>query len=102
LFGIGPDRVGRVLVWEEGRRIVFSDLSARGVDRGFPHVCGCEIESTGSSTCRISFSARGKWTATWIPRWVIKLWILWVLLSTGNRVRYELRSVARMRGTVVA
>lgn len=84
LLGIGPDRLGRVLRVDEGRGFVVSDLSARGVQVGFPHVCIYELQAVGAHRARIHVSARGKWTATWVPRWLVKAWLWWILRSTES------------------
>ena len=97
LLGIGPDRVGRILRWREGCGYVFSDLSGRGVRRGFPHVCSYEVEVLTEDTCRVTAWVRGKWTATWIPRWAARAWIWWVLRGTEVRLASELAAYARWR-----
>jgi hypothetical protein len=86
LLGVGPDRVGRLLRWREGAGYAISDLSRRDVTVGFPHICTYEVVATGAHTCRLTIGARGRWTATWTPRWVVKAWIWWVLKATESRV----------------
>ena len=87
VLGIGPDRLGRVLRWEEGRGFAVSDLSRRGPRRGFPHICTYRVDPAGERTCRVSVGAKGRWTATWLPRWAAKAWLRWVLLGTEARLR---------------
>ncbi|MBU6413170.1 MAG: hypothetical protein KGS45_06825 [Planctomycetes bacterium] len=86
VLGIGPDRLGRVLKFEEGRGFAVSDLSKRGVTVGFPHVCVYELEEVDATHSRIHVSARGKWTATWMPRWMVKVWLWWILRSTESMI----------------
>ena len=86
MFGLGPDRIGRVLKWQEGRGYVVSDLSSRGMRVGFPHVCSIDVAPLGEHTSRLTIGARGRWTATWWPRPLVRLWLWWVLRSTEGRV----------------
>lgn len=90
LLGIGPDRIGRILRWREGRGFAFSDLSQRGVRVGFPHVCGYELKPMSESRCCLTISARGRWTARWLPRWIVRLWMRWVLVETRECLRREM------------
>jgi hypothetical protein len=85
-LGLGPDRVGRVLRWGEGRGYAISDLSRRGPRQGFPHVCTYELRALGPYDCTLTVGARGRWTATWMPRWAAKAWLAWVLLSTRAHI----------------
>jgi hypothetical protein len=90
LLGIGPDRIGRVLRWREGRGYVISDLSKRGVRVGFPHVCSYEVLPISNSRCRLTLEVRGVWTARWnslFPRLCAKAWLAWVMAATASRVR---------------
>lgn len=100
-LGLGPDRRSRVLRWREGEGYAVSDLSKRGTHCGFPHVCVFELMATSETTSRLLIAARGRWTATWIPKWMIRLWLWWVLKSTAIHITrhfelYEL--VMRRRG----
>ncbi len=90
LLGVGPDRVGRMLRWREGRGYVFSDLSARGLRTGFPHVCSYDVAPLGPKASRVTIGARGRWTTAWTPRWLIKAWLWWVVRSTEDEVRLAL------------
>ena len=86
-LGIGFQRVGRILKWTEGVGYSFSDLSAHGVRRGFPHVYDYRIQAVDKQTSCISVSVRGRWTATLFPRWFIKLWLRFVMAHAGARIR---------------
>lgn len=96
-LGLGPDRVGRVLVWKEGRGYAVSDLSARGVRFGFPHTCAYWLVPIGSESCRLRIEVRGRWTAAWVPRWAARAWVWWVLQATEARIAAEFRCFARAR-----
>jgi hypothetical protein len=96
VLGIGPDRVGRILFWREGRGFAFSDLSRRGVRTGFPHVCLYELAPADAASCRLIVGARGLWTARWLPRWAVKLWIAWVMLETQRCLRSAARRWRRI------
>jgi hypothetical protein len=89
LMGIGPDRVGRLLSWREGRGFAVSDLSKRGVRAGFPHICAYAVEPLSAASSRLTVSVRGRWTATWVPRPLARLWLWWVLSETLVCVRRE-------------
>lgn len=78
-LGIGPDRIGRVLRWREGQGYAISDLSQLGVRVGFPHVCLYQLHPINDRACRLTVAARGRWTARWLPRCAVKLWLHWVL-----------------------
>lgn len=90
LFGIGPDRVGRVLTWDQGKGYVVSDLSRRGMRVGFPHVCSYRVEPINAERCRLILGARGKWTATLVPRWVVRVWLWWALHATRAAILIDL------------
>lgn len=93
---IGPTRRGKILSWREGRGFAISDLSLRGVARGFPHICSYRVEPSGNSS-RLVLGVRGTWTARWVPRPLVALWIRWVLLATEARLSRELHAFARWR-----
>jgi hypothetical protein len=97
LAGLGPDRIGRVLRWDEGTGYVISDLSRRGARAGFPHVCAYRLETINESRCRLIVEARGKWTMRWIPRPLVLAWLAWVLGSTRRRIELELATVMALR-----
>jgi hypothetical protein len=94
LFGIGPDRVGRVLRWNEGHGYAISDLSTGGPRTGFPHVCSYSVAPVAAERSRITLGARGRWTARWVPGWAVRMWLWWVLSETEAHIRAEL---ARLR-----
>lgn len=98
-LGLGVDRVGRVLKWDEGRGFAVSDLSRRGVRRRFPHVCAFRLEPLDGGRSRLHVSAIGRWTATWMPRWLVRGWMWWVLAGTRGRIEAEMRGfwLARQR-----
>lgn len=99
-LGLGVDRVGRVLRWNDGRGYSVSDLSRRGVGVGFPHVCSYDLEEVGAERCVLRVSATGRWTARWMPVWMVRLWMWWVLVQTRARIVRELDAVAWWRGGV--
>jgi hypothetical protein len=97
LLGVGVDRRSRVLWWREGRGYAVSDLSTRGVRVGFPHVCKYEVERITPDRSRLRVSATGKWTAVWMPTWMIRAWMWWVMRATRSRIEIELQMVEIMR-----
>ena len=103
-LGIGPDRRSRILRWKEGEGYAVSDLSRLGNQCGFPHVCVYEINTNSVTTSRLLVSVRGKWTATWMPRWATRLWLWWVLKSTATHItrHFELfELILRRRGIML-
>ena len=79
-FGVRFRRFGRLLSWREGHGYSFSDLSALGPTRGFPHVFSVGLEpvgdaETGRSWTRLTVTVKGKWTARWIPRALALSWL---------------------------
>jgi len=85
-FGFTIWRLGRLLSWREGAGYAFSDLSARGTASGFPHVFFVGIEPTDIGT-RLSVRVRGKWTAGWIPRPLVRLWLWYVCCEHARLLR---------------
>ena len=100
--GIRIWRVGRILFWNEGRSYGFSDLSQRGPRVGFPHVYTHELLPIGDDRCCLRLSVRGLWTATFIPRPLVRLWLAAVMLKTRSSMRNALLlselGAARRRG----
>jgi hypothetical protein len=94
-LGIGVDRIGRVLRIDDGHGFVVSDLSIRGTRVGFPHVCIYRLEPLTPDRSRIHITARGKWTATWLPRLFIKAWLWWILRSTESMLAAHFAFFAR-------
>ncbi len=98
--GIHVWRVGRILFWNEGRSYAFSDLSQRGPGAGFPHVYTHELQPIAADRCCLRLSVKGRWTATFIPRPLVRLWLAAVMLKTRTSMRNalllsELRAGAR-------
>ena len=88
------DRVGRILRWRDGVGYSFSDLSRNGNHAGFPHVFTYAIYPRGDKGCRLTITVRGHWTAAWLPRCIIRRWLLWVLGHTLHSVRNQLLTIA--------
>ncbi len=99
LLGMGPDRVGRVLTWREERGYAISDLSRRGPRAGFPHICTYEVVPVLPTTCKLRVGVRGVWTARYIPRFMARAWIAWVLHMTEQRIRLEFELLDAARRT---
>ncbi len=97
--GIGPTRSGRILRWREGSEIAISDLSRRGPALGFPHICTYQVRPEGNRA-RLILGVRGLWTARWVPRPLINLWLRWVLLATEAHIRHEILAFERWRGSI--
>lgn len=95
LLGVGVNRIGRLLKWREGRGYAISDLSRRGMRVGFPHVCMYEVDSIAEDRSRLTIAVRGRWTAQRLPRWMVRLWIAWVLAATRARLQREMAAFAR-------
>ena len=77
MLGVGFWRVGRILRWQPGRGWAFSDLSAGGKDTGFPHVFQVEVAPSGPESCTLDLAVTGSWTARFLPRWAVRLWLGW-------------------------
>lgn len=88
-------RVGRVLRWNDGRGYVFSDLSASSVTTGFPHVYEYAVTPLSRGAARLSVHVRGRWTATWIPRAMVWMWLSGVMLMVKSILQIELHSLYR-------
>ena len=98
--GIHVWRVGRILFWNEGRSYSFSDLSQRGPRAGFPHVYTHELLPIAGDRCRLRLSVKGRWTATFMPRPLVRLWLAAIMLKTRTSMRNallfsELRAAVR-------
>jgi len=85
-FGVTLWRFGRLLNWRDGAGYAFSDLSARGPRRGFPHVFFVSVEQTEAGT-RLLIRVRGKWTARWLPRPLVRLWLWYVCHDHARLLR---------------
>lgn len=78
LLGVTFYRFGRLLSWQEGRGYSFSDLSARGGRRGFPHVFEVIVEPDRQSprdSSKLRIEVKGRWTARMVPA-VLRQWWL--------------------------
>lgn len=73
-------RRGRILKWAEGSGYTFSDLSRRHPRKGFPHIYEYRLIPTSSVTSLLQVTVRGRWTATWLPRWLIRVWLGGVMM----------------------
>lgn len=78
-LGLGFSRVGRILRWDPGRGWAFSDLSRRDPLRGFPHVYEVRIGAAGDGTSYLELRITGRWTARWLPRPLVRVWLGWIL-----------------------
>jgi hypothetical protein len=87
--GLRIARVGRILVWREQIGYSFSDLSARGPRRGFPHIFSYRIEPRDNA-CRLKIEVRGLWTARWMPHWLARVWLWWVFGQIVRHVEQDL------------
>ncbi len=93
-FGFKSMRFGRLLRWREGQGYAFSDLSARGRHRGFPHVFFVDLEPLNQgAACRLVIDVRGKWTSPWIPPRMSAWWLCWV---AGEHARLLRAAAAAM------
>ena len=86
-LGIGINRVGRVLRWVDGSEYCFSDLSARGIRVGFPHVYQYQVRPLDDGTSCIRVTVRGHWTMRGLPCGLIKLWLRFVMAHLAARIR---------------
>lgn len=86
-LGIGFNRVGRVLQWNEGSGYGFSDLSKRGVRVGFPHIYQYEARPLGNCRSCIQVTVRGRWTSKWLPRVLVSAWLRFVMAHLAARIR---------------
>ncbi len=101
-------RQGRLLKWNEGQGYAFSDLSRRNVHAGFPHIYEYRLTPTTAETSTLRVNVRGRWSARWIPRPLVRFWLLWVMTLIRGHValffvRYRKkppadRSLVAMRG----
>lgn len=97
LLGFRVDRAARILTWDEGRGYAISDLSRRGPRRAFPHVCTYRVDPAGPGGATITIGVRGVWTARFVPRPLVRLWIAWVLGATRSRILREMHDLAAWR-----
>lgn len=95
----GPFRVrrlGRILRWCEGEGFAFSDLSNRHLRAAFPHVMAVSVRPIDVYGCELIVRVTGRWTAP-TPRWLGRLWLRWVMLSIGQKMRNELLMFAAVQ-----
>jgi hypothetical protein len=78
-LGLGVSRVGRILRWDPGRGWAFSDLSRHDPLRGFPHVYEARILPVDREISVLELRITGRWTARWLPRPLVRLWLGWIL-----------------------
>lgn len=85
-FGVRFWRFGKLLSWREGCGYAFSDLSAKGKQRGFPHVffVSLQAESGPAPRSRLTIVVRGKWTSAWIP---VRLGCCWLKYVAAAHAR---------------
>jgi hypothetical protein len=96
-FGVRFPRFGRLLRWDEGRGYAFSDMSARGPGRGFPHVFFVSVTPVGEAgpgrggeRTRLTVRVRGKWTARLVPLWAGRWWLRYVCNEHARLLRAAL------------
>lgn len=96
--GVHIDRAGRILRWRPGFELVVSDLSRRGRSVGFPHMCRYVLSERRPRGHSLLYEVRGVWTARWVPRWIVRLWLAWVMAATRGRLLAHLAAPASSRG----
>ncbi len=74
-FGLTFLRFGRLLRWDEGHGYAYSDLSAQGPGRGFPHAFFVTVEPGAGARTRLRVRVRGRWTARWLPVGLGQWWL---------------------------
>jgi hypothetical protein len=83
-------RRGRVMKWRDGIGYAFTDLCMRDPRVAFPHsyeyLLGPHAEGWSAVTIRV----RGRWTARFLPRFAVRLWLRWVMMQAAMAVRNEL------------
>jgi hypothetical protein len=89
-FGFTSIRFGRLLRWDEGRGYAFSDLSARGPGRGFPHVFFVTVEPGEGARTWLRVRVRGRWTARWLPAVLRQWWLRYVCAEHARLLRAAL------------
>jgi hypothetical protein len=89
-FGFTFPRFGRLLRWDEGRGYAFSDLSARGPGRGFPHCFFVTVEPGEAARTWLRVRVRGRWTARWLPPGFGRWWLRYVCAEHARLLRTAL------------
>lgn len=77
------DRVGTLVRVVPGRGFAFTDLSRRGRAVGFAHVYAYTLKPVEEHACELRLMVRGRWSARWLPRWAVKMWLWWVMAQAG-------------------
>jgi len=83
-------RVGRICRWEEGEGFAFSDLSKKSLFAGFPHIFSYRLTPVLPSGCDIEIRVAGRWTTRFLPRWIVWLWLRWIMQFAVQQVRNNL------------
>lgn len=95
------DRVGTMIRVVPNQAIAFTDLSKRGRHVGFPHVYKYELKPLGEQTCELRLTARGRWSARWMPRALVHAWLWWVMAQANWSMRmhttYEIKTQRKER-----
>lgn len=81
------DRVGTLVRVVPDKAIAFTDRSKRGPNLGFPHLYHYTLTPLNEQTCELALAVRGRWSARWMPRSVVRAWLVWVLVQA----RWSLR-----------
>jgi hypothetical protein len=89
-FGLTFLRFGRLLRWDEGRGYAFSDLSARGPGRGFPHAFFVTVEPGEGARTWLRVRVRGRWTARWVPLRLARWWLRYVCVEHARLLQAAL------------
>ncbi|XAM01668.1 hypothetical protein OT109_09765 [Phycisphaeraceae bacterium D3-23] len=84
------ERVGTMLYVRDGKGFAFSDLSGRGRAVGFPHVYHYTLEPRDGRGCVLRLRVRGRWSARWLPRGLVMVWLYWVMFQAGWLMRARL------------
>ena len=95
-------RTGRILQWRENEGYSFSDLSRDGPRRGFPHVYRYRLRPRGPSRCAVEITVAGLWTATFLPRPLVRLWLGWVFAHIAASAHNSLLQIVTERPAAAA
>ena len=92
------NRVGTLIRVVPQHSLAFTDLSPRGRAVGFPHVYRYQLTPINDRDCVLKLVVRGKWSARWLPRPLIKLWLWWVMTQANWSLRlHTAHEVAGLR-----
>jgi hypothetical protein len=89
-FGFSVLRHGRLLRWHEGHGYAFTDLSARGPGRGFPHAFFVTVEPRDGTRACLRIRVRGRWTVRWLPLRLGQWWLRYVCAEHARLLRAAL------------